>query len=234
MIKSTRVIVLLFPGIAVLAIAVASAQGTTFGDSDSESIPIPLAQILALPADYQGQRVRTFGVATFGFETNGLYLNRDRMGLGTANAIWLEISIPELTLRDLEPLSARYVMIEGKLNANNRGHRGAYVATLEDINLVADWQMSGPIKLSETSASPDAYAGAFVAVRELVETAGVDADEMHLSFLCGSNTCEFAVYPAEMDDESFEGQRGCPAEYYCADLKYDIDEQRFSEIVHWR
>ena len=147
--------------------------------------------------------------------------------------LWLEIPISGLTMQDLGYLNGRRVAIEGRVNSNNRGHRGAYVAALEDVNYIADSQMSEPIKLTDTSEYPEAYVEAFIAVKELVEATSFDPDELNLSYLCVRNICEFAVYSAKLEQEGFS-VRGCPAEYYCADLRYDTVDRRITDVVHWR
>jgi hypothetical protein len=114
------------------------AQTRSYGKPDGEATEVPLASIIASPASYDGQRVRTYGTATIGFENNALYVDRKYIQeLNARNAVWLDFNIRDVSLSGLAVFDLQYIVVEGRVDARERGHRDRYSATLADVNFVA-------------------------------------------------------------------------------------------------
>jgi hypothetical protein len=119
----------------LLAFTLACAQEMTFGERDSQATSVALSAILETPGRFDDSKVSTGGVLSVGFESTALFLTgEDLESFSTERAIWLQISIPGVTLDDLMSLDGEYVTTEGHFASGNTGHRGAYAAALEDVS----------------------------------------------------------------------------------------------------
>jgi len=121
--------------VMLFAFTLACAQEMTFGERDSQAASVALSAILETPGRFDNSKVSTSGVLSVGFESTALFLTgEDLETFSTERAIWLQISIPGVTLEDLMSLDGEYVTTEGHFASENTGHRGAYVAALEDVS----------------------------------------------------------------------------------------------------
>lgn len=122
-----------------LVFAAANARNmASFGEVDSQATSVALSTILETPNCFDDRKVRVEGVLSVGFESTALFLTPvDFESFSTKSAIWLQISIPKVTLENLSSLDGAYVTVEGRISTDNKGHRGAYVAALEDVSYLS-------------------------------------------------------------------------------------------------
>jgi hypothetical protein len=124
------------------SLAAARENGQLVGDVDLSAVSAPLVAILANPSSYQGQRVRTIGVI---FVSPGesadsgevfLFFSKEQMDHFIAlSALSLTLS-PPYSVEDLVRMHGKYVLIEGRVDADATGHMGVFAAGLIDINRV--------------------------------------------------------------------------------------------------
>ena len=90
---------------------------------------------------YQDQRVRTYGVllVTLGEGADSgsfLFLSKEQMEHFIAlNALSLTLSAP-YAVEDLAQMNGNYVLIEGRVDADAKGHMGVFAAGLIDVNRI--------------------------------------------------------------------------------------------------
>jgi hypothetical protein len=78
-----------------------------------------------------GKFVEIVGVYRRNFEDVALYPSRNA---DSQKALWLEMKIPDsIPLARLDSLSERKILVIGRINISDKGHLGAYLATLENI-----------------------------------------------------------------------------------------------------
>ena len=95
---------------------------------------VSMIELIANPARFHGKVVGVHGYISLGFERSGLYLHEEdskrrihRNGLSLALPIALE--------RSPECKNESYVMVSGKFNAKNGGHKGMWSGTLDNVTL---------------------------------------------------------------------------------------------------
>lgn len=87
-----------------------------------------LVQLVVLPAEFEGRKVRVQGFCRFVFEEQSLYLHReDAELLNTANAVWLD------TKERHEGLNGTFVRVEGTFTRKDHGHLGLWPGALVQI-----------------------------------------------------------------------------------------------------
>jgi len=123
-------------------LAAAREAGQLVGEVDRSSVSVSLVALLANPAAYQDRQVRTYGVLLVSLgdspESGELYLflSKEQMKYFIShNALSLTLS-PPYSVEDLVRMNGRYVIIEGRVDADATGHMGVNVAGLVDVNRV--------------------------------------------------------------------------------------------------
>jgi len=124
------------------SLADARANGQLVGEVDRSAVSASLVAILANPSSYQDQRVRTYGVllASPGDSENPgeafLFLSKEQMNHFIAlNALALTLS-PPYSVEELVRMHGKYVIIEGRVDADATGHMGVFAAGLVDVNRI--------------------------------------------------------------------------------------------------
>lgn len=122
--------------------AAAMDAGQLVGEIDRSSVSVSLVAILANPDAYQNQRVRTHGVLFVSPTDRGdsaevsLFLGKEQMEHFIAlNALSLTLS-PLYSVGDLVRMSGKYVVVEGRVDADAKGHMGVMAAGLIDVNRI--------------------------------------------------------------------------------------------------
>ena len=89
-----------------------------------------LADIIANPKQYQGQRVRVVGFCHLEFEDNALYIQGTDFFHGVRkHGVWLDVE----DSRERHLLSNTYVIVEGTFDAEQLGHLSLWAGTLTDV-----------------------------------------------------------------------------------------------------
>jgi hypothetical protein len=97
-----------------------------------------LYELITRPAAFHGKRVRVIGFAHFEFEGNGLYAHRvDWEQSLFQNGVWLEP--PRV---DLDSLNDRYLLVEGRFDAKDRGHMGLWSGSIDSVTRYYIWELS--------------------------------------------------------------------------------------------
>lgn len=120
-----------------------AAWSQELGAIDRGSMPVSLVSVLANPSAYQNERVRTIGVLLVEPEasaysgTIALFLTKEQREYYIyTNALSLRLSEPDL-YEPLGGLNGKYVIVEGVVDALEKGHMGVYAAGLIDVNRIA-------------------------------------------------------------------------------------------------
>jgi hypothetical protein len=96
-----------------------------------------MVQLLADPQKFHGQRVQVIGFAHFEFEGNAIYLSKEDYDYGiTKNGLWLSTSKDS---GDPRELNNSYLVVEGTLNAEMKGHLGLWSGSIENITVLRRW-----------------------------------------------------------------------------------------------
>ncbi len=114
-----------------LALVTSMACSESIRDHD-ETRAVSLIQLIATPGTYHEQRVTASGILSLDFEGTLLYLGEaDRFQGLVMNSIWLGLEPEQIeTYRSLE---GGCVVLEGRFNAQRRGHLSLLAGTIEDI-----------------------------------------------------------------------------------------------------
>lgn len=122
--------------------AAAIEAGQLVGEVDRSAVSASLVAILANPAAYQNQRVRTYGVLLVSVADGddsgdiSLFLSKEQMDYYIAlNALSLTLS-PSYSVGDLVQMNGKYVIIEGLVDADAKGHMGVKAAGMIDVNRI--------------------------------------------------------------------------------------------------
>jgi len=123
-------------------LAAAREAGQLVGEVDRSSVSVSLVAILANPAAYQERQVRTYGVLLVslgdppGSGETYLFLSKEQMEYFIFNnSLSLTLSSP-YSAEDLVRMNGRYVIIEGRVDADARGHMSLSAAGLVDVNRI--------------------------------------------------------------------------------------------------
>ena len=99
----------------------------------SEPQDVSMVQLLADPGAYDGRLVRVVGFCRLEFEGNALYLHReDFEQMILKNAVWLDVE--RKVREDRKDLSDKYIYVEGRFDARDKGHMGCCAGALRDIS----------------------------------------------------------------------------------------------------
>jgi hypothetical protein len=100
---------------------------------------ISMVQLLADPQKYHGKQVQVIGFAHFEFEGNAIYLSKEDHDYGiTKNGLWLAVAGSK-DGGELRDLNNSYVVVEGTINAEMKGHMGMWSGSIENITLLKRW-----------------------------------------------------------------------------------------------
>jgi len=121
--------------IAVVIIAVAGASPTQNADPAPR---VSLIQLLARPADFDGQRVHLVGYVTVGFEEQALFLNpADHENGIFENSVALDLGNKQMPLG-----SDEYAQVEGTFHAKPVTSGRLGVGKLDSITKLQPWILS--------------------------------------------------------------------------------------------
>lgn len=97
-----------------------------------------LAEIVANPAQYDGQPVRVRGFLLMRFENRALYISDD--DLDRKKSLWVA-NIVSLANR-IRGLAGQYVVAEGTIDAKSRGHMHKFAGTIIVTKVDPDTQQT--------------------------------------------------------------------------------------------
>lgn len=113
-------------------------------DSEAPFEFCSIVNLIATPDSYDGQRIRTEGVATIGFEQNAIYLSTESAAQGAkVNGIGLALTDVEDLTALKEKLHMKWVLVEGvyhRWTPGESGRRGyidevSLLYALEDVEV---------------------------------------------------------------------------------------------------
>lgn len=100
---------------------------------------VSLPEIIAHPAQYDGQTVRVRGFLLSRFENRALYINDD--DLDRRKSLWLANTL-DISNR-IRRLAGQYVVVEGTIDAKSHGHMNKFAGTIVVTKVDPDTQKSG-------------------------------------------------------------------------------------------
>ncbi len=133
---------------AIVAISAGGASASAFTPSteadpeDARPVDVSLIQLIAAPATFDGKAIRVWGFVRIEHEATAVYLHRDDWEHSlTKNGLWLATNdaAPEGT-KEAE-VNNRYALIEGRFNANMKGHMGLWSGSIERITRMEAWEI---------------------------------------------------------------------------------------------
>lgn len=96
---------------------------------------VSMVQLIARPEDFHGKWVKVCGVHSAIFEGTGLYLSREDLDF------YLMKNGVAMGRGDTK-LQGRYVMVEGKFDADRRGHGGLWSGSIMEVRKIQAWPVS--------------------------------------------------------------------------------------------
>jgi hypothetical protein len=123
------------------ALAVAAAVTSM---SDARGVEPSLLQLLADPARYHGQRVLVVGYCRLEVEGAAIYLHKEDYVRGLGNKLRLDIPMSEITPQKKR---IKYCLVEGTLNAKEKGPVGGFAAAIQSITRYEHWPPYPPRRL---------------------------------------------------------------------------------------
>ena len=118
--------------IGALTLTVVAALATSARAEDPRATTVSLIQLIANPAAFDGKRVSLVGYAVLEAAHTAAYLNETDARYGiTRNAVWLDVALPGD--RQRVQLHNRYVLIEGRFTARQRGDRELFSGIIDHI-----------------------------------------------------------------------------------------------------
>ena len=94
---------------------------------------VSIIHLISTPERYDGQVVRVIGFYRAEFEGTAIYLHREDYDHGlSGNGLWLSKTDRECDLK--------YVIVEGRFNARDRGHMGAFGGTIDEVTRLEPWR----------------------------------------------------------------------------------------------
>ena len=122
-----------------LLIVPASVPGVLGAKRDTGALAdVSLLQLIATPERFDGKLVRVKGYCRLAFEGTALYLHQQDYEHGMPeNSVWLEISRSEREGR--KALQDKYVIVEARFGASERGHFGMFSGSLKEIARLELW-----------------------------------------------------------------------------------------------
>jgi hypothetical protein len=94
---------------------------------------VSLAAVIAKPREYHNRRIRVVGFCHLEFEGNGLYVQSADFHQGvTKHGVWLDVEDSPET----RALSDEYVVVQGRFDAEQRGHLSMFSGLLTDVTRI--------------------------------------------------------------------------------------------------
>lgn len=121
--------------LAYEAIARADKEASSVSRTSTISTT-PLVRLINRPEAFHRKRVRVIAYLHIEFEGQALYLSVGDFQNGiSSHGLWL--ANPEAC--SSQALQDRYVLVEGTVDADYKGHMGSFVATIKDISRCELW-----------------------------------------------------------------------------------------------
>ena len=99
--------------------------------SPADPLDVSMLQLIARPADFDGQYVRVYGFYNHEFEGHALYLHReDFEQMLSRNGVWMEGKAAD---------DEKYILVEGRFNAGQHGHLGLFSGAIESVTRTLAW-----------------------------------------------------------------------------------------------
>ena len=118
--------------IGAVALVMLVALATSAHADDPRDTTVSLIQLIASPATFDGKRISLVGYVVLDADHNAVYLGESDARYGISrNALWLDA--PALGESARLRFYQQYVFIEGRFNAQRRGHRELFGGTIEQI-----------------------------------------------------------------------------------------------------
>jgi hypothetical protein len=119
--------------------AQAQKSGTNYGKVAGGVVDVSLVDLLAGGSKYHGKIVRVSGVLNLEFEGNALFLSKEHFRHRIyKNAVWFSPDYARLGVepKELAKLNGRYVLVEGRFDAQDTGHMGLFSGAIQDASRV--------------------------------------------------------------------------------------------------
>ena len=125
--------------IACFIILVFSMSGILMAQNKNITKGCSIINLIATPEKYHNQKVRVIGFAKIEFEGNAIYLSENDAKVRiSSNALWLSIG---KDFKKYRPLHNKYVIVEGRFDANAHGHGGLFSGGIKEINRLHEWRI---------------------------------------------------------------------------------------------
>ncbi len=103
-------------------------------DRDEEPA-VSLIQLIATPKAYHEKMVTVAGVLSLRFEDRALYFSEaDHSRSLAMNSIWLDLEPEQSEI--YQSLEGQYVVIEGRFDAENRGHLNLWSGSIGEVRWI--------------------------------------------------------------------------------------------------
>jgi hypothetical protein len=103
-------------------------------DDPNTALTPSMVQLLANPERYHGRLVQVVGFLVLEFENNALYLVRDAAEHAQfSESVWVSFADGVLPPDGLQRYNRHMVMVEGRFDAQDRGHMGLFSGHLVGI-----------------------------------------------------------------------------------------------------
>ena len=112
--------------------------------SAEESELISIIQLIVTPEKFDGKRVAVMGFLRLEFEGTAIYIHQDDYEHGIVkNGVW--VSPLNGMCEKPKNLDQKYVLLEGRFDANKNGHMGLFSGSIVEITRCKSW-FSSPKK----------------------------------------------------------------------------------------
>jgi len=99
---------------------------------------VSIIQLIATPEKFDGKRVAVMGYLRLEFEGNAIYIHKeDYERRIVKNGVW--VSPLKGICEKPRSLNLKYVLLEGRFDANNNGHMGLNSGSIVDITRCQSW-----------------------------------------------------------------------------------------------
>lgn len=106
----------------------------------SEPVDVSIVQLIATPERFDGKMIRVIGFLHLEFEGNALYLHEtDFCHSISANAVWVAVGWPPKD--EQMARSNSYVLLEGRFDAQSKGHFGMFSGSIRDVSRLNGWNV---------------------------------------------------------------------------------------------
>jgi hypothetical protein len=117
--------------LAISLVAALSPAGLAQSDQTFE--PVSLVALLANPEKYDNKNIALHGVAYFDSKNkiNGVFLTReDKEKANGLNAVFVIFSS---SVKNPDQFNNKFVLVQGRFSASDKGHLGSFSGTLKDV-----------------------------------------------------------------------------------------------------